>query len=110
MTISYRQTFCLPMFAISMALPLACASGKTPSTAVTKTANALDGSSFEKAVNVKSIDEEYNLIAEHYPGSKFLGQALVFNAKKPFDRLSIELPDGSKKDVYFDISSFFGKF
>jgi len=98
------------MFAISMALLLACASGKTPSTAVTKTANALDGSSFEKAVHVGSIDEEYDWTKEHYPGSKFLSQALVFDAKKPFDRLRIELLDGSKTDVFFDISKFFGKF
>ena len=75
-----------------------------------QSASVQDGTSFEKAIVVKNIDEEYDWIRKNYPESRFLGQALLFNNKKPFDRLSIELPSGEKKDVYFDISKFFGKF
>jgi hypothetical protein len=35
-------------------------------------------------------------------------QALV-TGDKPVDRLTIELADGTQKDVFFDISEFFGK-
>ncbi len=69
-----------------------------------------DGSSFEKAIIAKSIPFEYAWVAEHYPGSEMIMQSSSFQKKKPYDILSIKIADGEEKDVYFDISSFFGKF
>jgi predicted RNA-binding protein associated with RNAse of E/G family len=36
-------------------------------------------------------------------------QSLVFHEGKPYDILHIETIDGVQKEIYFDISSFFGK-
>lgn len=67
-----------------------------------------DGSSFEKAVKVQNIPEEYEWLRKYYPGYKMLLQQLVFENNSPYDILSIEI-NGVRKKVYFDISSFFGK-
>ncbi len=67
-----------------------------------------DGSSYEKAVKVKSVPEEYEWLRKYYPSYIMIQQSLVFNDKSPYDILSIKI-DGVKKEVYFDISSFFGK-
>lgn len=68
-----------------------------------------DASSFEKAIVVKSIREEYEWVEKNYPGSKMLQQSLSFKNKKPYDILSFTLSDGSKRDFYFDVSKFYGK-
>lgn len=41
---------------------------------------------------------------------KLLRQSLVGKDGKNFDVMSVELQDGTKKDVFFDISDYFGKF
>jgi hypothetical protein len=92
---------------------------KSPSNAEVNVANApeseQDGTSFEKAVFIKEkaetagVHAEYEWLKEHYPGYKSLGQSLLYKGKKPYDKLSIETASGEKKEVYFDISNFFGK-
>ncbi len=67
-----------------------------------------DGSSYEKAVKVKSVPEEYKWLRKYYPEYIMIQQSLNFNDKSPYDILSIDI-EGIKKDIYFDISSFFGK-
>jgi len=75
-----------------------------------------DGSTFGKAIVITEtherpgIDAEYAWIRQHYPGSKTQGQALMYRDKKPYDLLHVLTADGSKVDVYFDISNFYGKF
>jgi hypothetical protein len=39
-----------------------------------------------------------------------ISQSLDFNDKKPYDVLTFETTDGTKKEIYFDISNFYGKF
>lgn len=68
-----------------------------------------DGTSFEQAVSVGSIREEYEWIRTRYPGSKMSMQRLVFHEKKPYDILTFVMTDGNKRDFYFDISRFYGK-
>jgi predicted small secreted protein len=74
-----------------------------------------DGSSFAKAIvidkdnSMDGIAAEYAWIRNQYPGSKSLGQALVFHKKKPYDIIKILTAEGVEKSVYFDISKFFGK-
>jgi hypothetical protein len=74
-----------------------------------------DGSSFQKAVIInetserKGVDDEYAWIRKTYPGAKNNSQALVYHDKKPFDVLHITTANGKQLAVYFDISSFYGK-
>ncbi len=68
-----------------------------------------DGSSFEKAIPVKSVDAEYQWLRAKHPGHKVKRQALLANGGKHYDRISITTKDGKELEVYFDISSFFGK-
>jgi len=69
----------------------------------------LEGSSFEEAIPVKSVAEEYEWIRLHYPDHIFVMQSLVFEKKKPYDILTIEAPDGAQREIYFNISRFYGK-
>lgn len=69
-----------------------------------------DGLSIQNAIKVKNIKQEYSYVHENCKDCKILGQALLNNKNKPYDRLDAEKPDGTKISYYFDISSFFGKF
>jgi predicted Zn-dependent protease len=75
-----------------------------------------DGSSFEKAIVIKKdnskegINAEYEYLRKNYPEYKFMSQSLIFHNDKPYDVLTIITSDGIEKDVYFDISNFFGKY
>lgn len=74
-----------------------------------------DGSSFATAIVIAAADEgagvaaEYAWIKAHLPGGRPAGQGLLTHEGKPYDVIHVQLPDGSKRDVYFDISGFFGK-
>lgn len=67
------------------------------------------GSSYDKAIDVQSVPEEYNWLRQNYPGYKTLQQSLVFEEGKPYDVLKITTSKGITKEVYFNISSFYGK-
>jgi hypothetical protein len=68
-----------------------------------------DGLSYDAAIIVNSIEEEYKWIAEKYPGSKVQMQALVDKDGVPYDLLTFLTAEGEKKVAHFDISKFFGK-
>jgi hypothetical protein len=75
-----------------------------------------DGSSEKNAIVINEtnemtgVDAEYAWLKKNYPGYSSTGQALVMDkAGHPFDIIHIKTADGQKKDVYFDISKFFGK-
>jgi hypothetical protein len=75
-----------------------------------------EGSSEKTAVVINEtsemagVDAEYAWLKKNYPGYSSEGQALVMDkAGHPFDIIHIKTADGQKKDVYFDISKFFGK-
>ena len=53
--------------------------------------------------------EEYGWISGHYPGSKVESQALLHGDKKIFDLMNVRLKDGTGVRLYFDITSYFGK-
>lgn len=76
---------------------------------ITKTIVDRDGSSFEKAVLVNNIQEEYIYVRKNCEGCTVMGQALTYNKKIPFDILTCKKPDGQEVSYYFDISKFFGK-
>lgn len=74
-----------------------------------------DGSSYEKAIVITAgsegigVQAEYDYLAKTYPGYKKGGQSLNNKDGKAYDVLHITLADGSAKNVYFDITDFFGK-
>ncbi len=75
-----------------------------------------DGSSYEKAIVIQEnkelvgVDAEYKWIRKHYPGYTLNEQKLNFKNKIAYDIVNITLKDGNKKNIYFDISNFYGKF
>ena len=107
---------------LSLSLLISCSSSKkstsssgSGTTGVAK-ASSGDGSSFDNAIVIQEksegtgVDAEYKWLAKNYPGYTFISQSLSYHNKKPYDILSIKTSDGEKKDVYFDISNFYGKF
>lgn len=74
-----------------------------------------DGLSFERAIpivaqnSVEGVPKEYEYLRRHYPGWRRTMQALLRHEGRTYDRLTIVSPAGETKDIYFDITSFFGK-
>jgi hypothetical protein len=77
------------------------------------------GDSREDAIIIKNaanhragVDAEYLYLQKRF-GARDSHWRLVFQmllkGEKPMDRLSIELTGGTIKDIYFDVSEFFGK-
>ena len=73
-----------------------------------------DGTTAQSAVvisaadHVSGVDAEYDWIRVNLPGAKLESQSLVHGAKM-YDMFEVVLPSGEKRNVFFDISSFFGK-
>lgn len=74
-----------------------------------------DGSSADLAVDLSAARTEFEGIQaekvwlnQHYPRARVKSQSLIAG-KKMMDLLTIVLPSGEEREVYFDISSFFGK-
>ena len=74
-----------------------------------------DGSTPELAVDLsdahtefEGIKAEKTWLAENYPGATIESQALLMGPPV-MDLLTISLPSGETKKIYFDISSYFGK-
>lgn len=72
--------------------------------------SARDGSSFEKAIKVKSVADEYKFVKENCQGCEMGSQSLSEHKGKMYDVLHLKKSDGSTVSFYFDINSFFGKF
>ena len=75
-----------------------------------------DGSSPEKAViimgaadSMAGIRAESIWIRRNHPGWRSGGQALLSIKGKHYDRITCTTPKGEKKNVFFDITDFFGK-
>ena len=62
---------------------------------------------------VEGVDKEYRWNSEHYgpEGEAWRTMYQAFHEKnmRQYDRLHIELEDGTEEDVYFDITDFYGK-
>jgi hypothetical protein len=78
------------------------------------------GESMEKAVIIQGApNSQIGVGAEYYYLEKRFGerqvdwklirQSLRGKGGKYYDLMQIELKDGTKKDIYFDITDFFGK-
>lgn len=74
-----------------------------------------DGSSFKRAVlidkstEIEGTKEEYEWLAEKYPGYTFVRQDLVPQLDKYYDVIEIKTASNVSRVVIFDITSFCGK-
>lgn len=67
-----------------------------------------DGRDAASAIKVNSVDEEYAIIRRL--GLKPKVQSLMMVEGRPYDMIRVLDPQtGRKRDVWFDIGSFFGK-
>ena len=75
-----------------------------------------DGSSQERAVVIhendtpRGIAAENRWIAQNMPGYRKIGQALIQGQNGIYDRISVIGPNGERKEVFFEISEFFGRY
>ena len=98
-----KSTPTIVIFLISISLLISCGSvGSISST-------ERDGLSFETAVIAKSVSFEYEWLRKNYPGSQPQMQMLSKQKNKPYDIITILTKSGETKDIYFDISRFYGK-
>jgi hypothetical protein len=73
------------------------------------------GSGYSTAIFIAATNEgdgvraEYDWIRDHLLGSHATGQLLSYHNGKPYDIVHVESAAGEKADVYFDVSSFYGK-
>ncbi|WP_298427242.1 hypothetical protein [uncultured Kordia sp.] len=107
-----KKTLPILLFVFFCITFTSCGSQKKAVSQTTTTADSgkKDGSSVENAIKVKSVPEEYAYVKKACQGCQLLGQALIFEDKKPYDVLKLKKPDGTEVSYYFDISSFYGKF
>ena len=93
----------------------------TPSATATLTATPQpaceeQGCSFANPIVIIADNEfagialEYQWLDEHYPGYQSKGQRVTFQGDKIFDVFDIVTASGVEKTIYFDITSFYGKF
>ena len=68
-----------------------------------------DGSTKEQAIIIPGVDAEYNFLQKKYEDFEIESQIFVGEADKKYDVLSIKLPYASEKEIYFDVSNFYGK-
>lgn len=108
----------------AMVLLASCSTTKKTTGSSTSTTNNIssikdadrDGSSFERAIVIDKKNEtegvaaEYSWMRKNHPEYTVGGQSLQHQGKLVFDVLHATAKDGSKRDFYFDITGFFGKF
>jgi ABC-type glycerol-3-phosphate transport system substrate-binding protein len=100
----------------------ACSSNKKAATimkvsthTVTRSDVLKGGTSFENAIIIKvekesaGVAEEYKWLSESYPGYSTVRKTQTANGKKHYDIIKIKTRDGWEKEIYFDTTSFFGK-
>ena len=74
------------------------------------------GTSFENPVVIKvekesaGIEEEYKWLSNNYPGYSAIKKSHISAGKKHYDVIRIRTRDRQVKDIYFDVTSFFGKY
>ena len=97
----------LAVFTFSLSICAKTSQSKESAKSISKT-DSKSGMSFETAVKVKTVEEEYQYLASKYPGSKVLGQALVYDDNgTPYDILTVQMSDGKTVKYYFDVTEVF---
>jgi len=75
-----------------------------------------NGSSKGKAViilgvesELEGVDAEYDYLQRKFGDFELNNQTFIGEEDKKYDLLSIKLSDGTKKEIWFDISDFYGR-
>lgn len=122
-----------PIAALTLlAFTLSCSSGpKTPPRATTtsppptptakpappaapKATPVYEGSTQETAIQILESTEPAGVRAErqwlinHYPGYRKLKSGVVADGPRHFDVVTLQLPDGTERTLFFDITGFYG--
>jgi uncharacterized protein YcfL len=102
-----KKVFCLLI--LSIILLAGCATQKI----ISKVSN---GSTLESAIVINAPNEwdgvkaESIWINQSHPGWKKGSQALLHKEGKMYDQIEYTTPEGETKTIYYDITSFYGKF
>ena len=57
----------------------------------------------------EGVDAEYDYLDSRYGEYELVSQEFIDEADRQYDLLKIQLPDGTEKEVWFDITDFYGK-
>ena len=75
-----------------------------------------NGSSKEKAIiilgaesELEGVDAEFEFIKHLYNDFELDNQTFISEEDMKYDLLTIKLSDGTKKEVWFDITDFYGR-
>jgi hypothetical protein len=68
-----------------------------------------DGSSPQAAIAIDSVAGEYGWLQKHLPGFFLTRQALTQFDGRMFDVLTIRNDAGIERQIFFDVSSFYGR-
>ena len=79
--------------------------------------NGGNGSSKEKAIRIigadnewKGIDAEFNYIERKFGYFEIESQAFLDEGTKKYDRMKVVGVTGKKKELWFDITDYYGKY
>ncbi len=74
-----------------------------------------DGRGVDSAIIIRGaansadgITSEYRWLEQNYPGATLRMQSLRQAGGRMYDVLEIEIEDGTSREIWFDISDFFG--
>ncbi|MFX1589438.1 MAG: hypothetical protein ACFFC1_14895 [Promethearchaeota archaeon] len=73
-----------------------------------------NGTSLDDAIIIsdcshfEGIDHEYIVLKKRFGNYKLIKQSLIEESGRVYDFIEIQLEDGSKTEVYFEITDFFG--
>ncbi len=75
-----------------------------------------DGTSKEQAIiivgaesEVEGVDAEYDYLDSNFVEYEFLLQVFLGEPDKQYDLLKILLPDGTEREIWFEITDFYGR-
>ena len=57
----------------------------------------------------EGVDAEYDYLDSKYGEYELVSQVFIGDANKQYDFLRIRLPDDTEKELWFDITDFYGK-
>ncbi|MFX1488933.1 MAG: hypothetical protein ACFFBI_07290 [Promethearchaeota archaeon] len=75
-----------------------------------------DGSTIDDAIiisdcnNTEGVHQEYVEVRKRFGEYRLIRQVLLEHGDKMYDKLELELKNGEKIELYFDITPFFGKY
>ena len=95
--------------ALVIAAPGLCACTSGPPVTLEGVRAGTLGESDQSAIEVQSVEEEYEIVRK--AGFEPVRQALAPKGSRAFDVLTVRDPvSGEQREIWFDITSFYGRF